>query len=155
MWWYVKVPSLPSRAVLQLVLCFSTLVFGIARVAITNHRLVQLSWCSSSLIAAMWGLFSISYLNCSLLVLLQTPATGNIQKQHWIMVGCYDPFSLITQYICAPLSFLFSFSLLLPCISRSEGIGHSTKGAVSTSSRLQGCRVPGGAQLFQGSWGSF
>jgi len=83
----------------------------------------------------------------SLLVLLQTPAAGNIQKQHWIMVGCCDTFSLISQHVCVPLSFSFSSSLLLPCISRSEGIGHSTKGAHSTSSRLQNCRIPAGTAV--------
>lgn len=148
MWWYVKVSSLSSRAVLQLISCFSTSVVEIGRVAVTNHRFVQLCWRAPSvwlLLREDCSLFLLKLL--SLLVLLQTPAAGNIQKQHWIMVGCCDTFSLISQHVCVPLSFSFSSSLLLPCISRSEGIGHSTKGAHSTSSRLQNCRIPAGTAV--------
>lgn len=100
------------RAVLQ-VICCSKSAGRICRAAILLDLVYRFDSC------ALW------YFLCKLLsplVLLQIPATRNMQRQHWSMVGCSDPLSHITQHVHASVSLSFSSSLLLLWKGKEAGV---------------------------------
>lgn len=120
-------------AVVQVISCFSTSVGGICGAAIPNSAHLCSSvdlvhrFDSCYVRTVLYFLFKLF----SLLVLLQTPATRNMQRQQWSMVGCSDP-SKLYHSACSCSSFTLLFFLSLAPLDWQELWGCRTQIALPT-----------------------
>lgn len=130
--WCVKVPGLPFRAVLQLILCLSTSVVGIGRVLSQTTGL-----CSSVGVVHQCGCCYLRTVLYFLLKLLSACLTPGTCTESWLVAVILLALSL-SMFV---LLFHFCF-LPLSCSPALAGV-RARRTAQSVLSALQSCRVPG------------